>query len=227
MPWDELRARIAKNGMRNSNCLAIAPTATISNILGCTPCIEPTYKHIHTKSNLSGEFIRTNDHLLRDLQARGLWDEEMLADLKYFDGSVQGIERVPDELKRLYKTAFEIAPTWILQCAAVRQKWIDQSQSTNLWLAEADARAASFMYREAWERGLKTTYYLRTLNKSSIDNAGRDRAARRRNEAGVHRGRKSRLLHRGNAERRNVRSLPVSRIRLKDFSGIAAAWQPA
>jgi ribonucleoside-diphosphate reductase alpha chain len=175
LDWSALRTRIAKQGMRNSNCLAIAPTATISNILGCTPCIEPTYKHIHTKSNLSGEFIRTNDHLLRDLQARGLWDEEMLADLKYFDGSVQGIERVPAELKRLYKTAFEIAPTWILQCAAVRQKWIDQAQSTNLWLAESDARTASFMYREAWERGLKTTYYLRTLNKSAIDSANRDR----------------------------------------------------
>ncbi len=170
-------ARIAKQGMRNSNCLAIAPTATISNIFGCTPCIEPTYKHIHTKSNLSGEFIRTNDHLLRDLQARGLWDEEMLADLKYFDGSVQQIDRVPAELKRLYKTAFEIAPTWILQCAAARQKWIDQAQSTNLWLAESDARTASFMYREAWERGLKTTYYLRTLNKSAIDSASRDRRA--------------------------------------------------
>ena len=175
LDWPALRERIAKQGMRNSNCLAIAPTATISNILGCTPCIEPTYKHIHTKSNLSGEFIRTNDHLLRDLQALGVWDEEMLADLKYFDGSVQGIERVPDELKRLYKTAFEIAPTWILQCAAVRQKWIDQAQSTNLWLAESDARTASFMYREAWERGLKTTYYLRTLNKSSIDSANRER----------------------------------------------------
>jgi ribonucleoside-diphosphate reductase alpha chain len=173
--WESLRDRIVRQGMRNSNCLAIAPTATISNIMGCTPCVEPTYKHIHTKSNISGEFIRTNDHLLRDLQARGLWDEEMLADLKYYDGSVQGIERVPAELKALYKTAFEIAPTWILQCAAVRQKWIDQSQSTNLWLAESDAREASFMYREAWERGLKTTYYLRTLNKSAIDNFHRDR----------------------------------------------------
>jgi ribonucleoside-diphosphate reductase alpha chain len=109
------------------------------------------------------------------LNALGLWDEQMLADLKYFDGSVQEIERVPAELKRLYKTAFEIAPTWILQAAAARQKWIDQSQSTNLWLSEPDARAASFMYREAWERGIKTTYYLRTLNKSSIDNAIRDR----------------------------------------------------
>jgi ribonucleoside-diphosphate reductase alpha chain len=175
LDWSALRERIAKQGMRNSNSLAIAPTATISNILGCTPCVEPIYKHIHTKSNQSGEFIRTNDHLLRDLQALGLWDEEMLADLKYFDGSVQGIERVPADLKRLYKTAFEISPTWILQCAAVRQKWIDQSQSTNLWLAESDARAASFMYREAWERGLKTTYYLRTLNKSAIDSANRDR----------------------------------------------------
>jgi ribonucleoside-diphosphate reductase alpha chain len=177
LDWETLRAKINRQGMRNSNCLAIAPTATISNIVGCTPCVEPAYKHIHTKSNLSGEFIRTNDHLLRDLQMLGLWDDEMLADLKYFDGSVQGIDRVPAELKALYKTAFEIAPTWILQCAAVRQKWIDQSQSTNLWLAEPDARTASFMYREAWERGLKTTYYLRTLNKSTIDNANRDRRA--------------------------------------------------
>ncbi len=175
LDWAALRTKIAAQGMRNSNSLAIAPTATISNILGCTPCIEPTYKHIHTKSNASGEFIRTNDHLLRDLQSLGIWDEEMLADLKYFDGSVQGIDRVPDDLKRLYKTAFEILPTWILQCAAVRQKWIDQAQSTNLWLGESDARTASFMYREAWERGLKTTYYLRTLNKSAIDSANRDR----------------------------------------------------
>jgi ribonucleoside-diphosphate reductase alpha chain len=175
LDWDALRTKIAAQGMRNSNCLAIAPTATISNIVGCTPCIEPTYKHIHTKSNMSGEFIRTNDQLLRDLQALGVWDEEMLADLKYFDGSVQGIERVPAELKALYKTAFEVAPTWILQCAAARQKWIDQAQSTNLWLAESDARTASFMYREAWERGLKTTYYLRTLNKSAIDSANRER----------------------------------------------------
>ncbi|HEY5752928.1 MAG TPA: ribonucleoside-diphosphate reductase subunit alpha [Chthoniobacterales bacterium] len=175
LDWDDLRHKIARHGMRNSNCLAIAPTATISNILGCTPCIEPTYKHIHTKSNLSGEFIRTNDHLLRDLQELGLWDDEMLADLKYYDGSVQAVERIPDDLKRLYKTAFEIAPTWVLQAAAARQKWIDQAQSTNLFLADADARTASFMYREAWERGLKTTYYLRTLNKSSIDSANRDR----------------------------------------------------
>lgn len=175
LAWEDLRTVIKKQGMRNSNCLAIAPTATISNILGCTPCIEPSYKHIHTKSNLSGEFVRTNDILIRDLQTMGLWDDEMLAELKYFDGSVQLIERVPDELKRLYKTAFEIEPTWILQCAAVRQKWIDQAQSTNLWLAEPDARAASFMYREAWERGLKTTYYLRTLNKSTLDSANRDK----------------------------------------------------
>ena len=107
----------------------------------------------------------------------GLWDKEMLSDLKYFDGSIQTIDRIPDELKRLYKTAFEMEPTWILQCAAVRQKWIDQSQSVNLFLAENDARKASFMYREAWERGLKTTYYLRTINKSSIDSANRDRKA--------------------------------------------------
>jgi ribonucleoside-diphosphate reductase alpha chain len=173
--WNGLREKIRHQGMRNSNCLAIAPTATISNIMGCTPCIEPSYKHIHTKSNLSGEFVRTNDFLVKELMALNLWDEEMLSDLKYFDGSIQGIERVPDEVKRLYKTAFEIEPTWLLQCAAVRQKWIDQSQSVNLFLAENDARKASFMYREAWDRGLKTTYYLRTINKSGIDSGNRER----------------------------------------------------
>jgi ribonucleoside-diphosphate reductase alpha chain len=175
LDWDSLRSKIRQQGMRNSNCLAIAPTATISNIMGCTPCSEPTYKHIHTKSNLSGEFVRTNGHLVKELLGLGLWDEEMLSDLKYFDGSIQGIERVPEDLKRLYKTAFEIEPTWLLQCAAVRQKWLDQSQSVNLFLAENDARLASFMYREAWERGLKTTYYLRTINKSGIDSGNRER----------------------------------------------------
>jgi len=175
LDWDGLREKIRHQGMRNSNCLAIAPTATISNIMGCTPCIEPSYKHIHTKSNLSGEFVRTNDFLIKELMQLGIWDEEMLSDLKYFDGSIQGIDRVPAELKRLYKTAFEIEPTWLLQCAAVRQKWIDQSQSVNLFLAENDARKASFMYREAWDRGLKTTYYLRTINKSAIDSSNRER----------------------------------------------------
>ncbi len=175
LDWNGLREKIRHQGMRNSNCLAIAPTATISNIMGCTPCIEPSYKHIHTKSNMSGEFVRTNDYLVKELMALGLWDEEMLSDLKYFDGSVQGIERVPEDVKRLYKTAFEIEPTWLLQCAAVRQKWLDQSQSVNLFLADNDARKASFMYREAWDRGLKTTYYLRTINKSAIDSSNRER----------------------------------------------------
>ena len=175
LDWDGLREKIRHQGMRNSNCIAIAPTATISNIMGCTPCIEPSYKHIHTKSNLSGEFVRTNDFLVKELMQLGMWDEEMLSDLKYFDGSIQGIDRIPADLKRLYKTAFEIEPTWLLQCAAVRQKWIDQSQSVNLFLAENDARKASFMYREAWDRGLKTTYYLRTVNKSAIDSSNRER----------------------------------------------------
>ena len=175
LDWESLRPKIQRQGMRNSNCLAIAPTATISNIMGCTPCIEPSYKHIHTKSNLSGEFVRTNDFLVKELMRLALWDGEMLSDLKYFDGSIQPIDRVPQVLKRLYKTAFEIEPTWLLQCAAVRQKWIDQSQSVNLFLPENDARKASFLYREAWERGLKTTYYLRTVNNSSIDSGNRDR----------------------------------------------------
>ena len=175
LDWDGLRGKIRHQGMRNSNCLAIAPTATISNIMGCTPCIEPSYKHIHTKSNLSGEFVRTNDYLVKELMKLGMWDEEMLSDLKYFDGSIQGIERIPEDIKRLYKTAFEIEPTWLLQCAAARQKWLDQSQSVNLFLAENDARTASFMYREAWERGLKTTYYLRIINRSAIDSGNRER----------------------------------------------------
>ena len=175
LDWDGLRNKIRHQGMRNSNCLAIAPTATISNIMGCTPCIEPSYKHIHTKSNLSGEFVRTNDFLVKELMNLGMWDEEMLSDLKYFDGSIQGIERIPADIKRLFKTAFEIEPTWLLQCAAVRQKWLDQAQSVNLFLAENDARKASFMYREAWDRGLKTTYYLRTINKSGIDSGNRER----------------------------------------------------
>jgi ribonucleoside-diphosphate reductase alpha chain len=175
MDWNGLREKIRHQGMRNSNCLAIAPTATISNIMGCTPCIEPSYKHIHTKSNLSGEFVRTNDFLVKELMKLNLWDEEMLSDLKYFDGSIQAIERIPEDIRKLYKTAFEIEPTWLLQCAAVRQKWIDQSQSVNLFLSENDARKASFVYREAWERGLKTTYYLRTINKSSMDSSNRDR----------------------------------------------------
>jgi ribonucleoside-diphosphate reductase alpha chain len=174
LDWKALRERITTHGMRNSNCLAIAPTATISNIMGTTPCVEPVYKHIHTKSNLSGDFIRTTDALIRDLMTLGLWDDALRAELKRHDGSIQHLDRVPVDLKRLYKTAFEIAPTWILQCAAVRQKWIDQAQSTNLWLAENDARTASFVYREAWERGLKTTYYLRTLNRSAIDSVHRD-----------------------------------------------------
>ena len=176
--WESLRDRIKQNGMRNSNCLAIAPTATISNIMGCCPCIEPSYKNIHTKSNLSGEFVHTNSHLIEDLMDLKLWDEEMRNDLKYFDGSVQQITRIPEQLRKVYKTAFEIEPTWILQSAAVRQKWIDQAQSTNLWLADNDARKASFMYREAWQRGLKTTYYLRTLNQSAIDNSHRDRKSK-------------------------------------------------
>lgn len=175
LDWEGLRKKIKKQGMRNSNCLSIAPTATISNIMGCVPCVEPSYKHIHTKSNLSGEFVRTNDYLIKELMDLGIWNKEMLSDLKYFDGSIQAIEHIPEEVKRRYKTAFEIEPTWLLQCAAVRQKWMDQSQSVNLFLAENDARKASFMYREAWERGLKTTYYLRTINKSSIDSSIRDR----------------------------------------------------
>ncbi|MEM9398585.1 MAG: ribonucleoside-diphosphate reductase subunit alpha [Verrucomicrobiota bacterium] len=183
LDWNGLRQKIQKNGMRNSNCLAIAPTATIGNIMGTTPCIEPVFKHMFTKSNLSGDFVYTNGFLVRELRELNLWDQQMREDLKYFDGSISSIDRIPEDIKRRYLTAFEIEPTWVLQAAAVRQKWIDQSQSVNLFLGDNDARKASFMYREAWERGLKTTYYLRTFNQSGYDNTMRDRKRKELEEA--------------------------------------------
>ncbi len=175
LDWKALKARIAQFGMRNSNCVAIAPTATISNIIGVSASIEPTYQNIYVKSNLSGEFTVVNEALVRDLKALGLWDEVMIADLKYFDGSLARIERVPDELKARYATAFEIDPKWLIEAAARRQKWIDQAQSLNLYLALPSGKKLDELYKLAWVRGLKTTYYLRTLGASHAEKAsGRD-----------------------------------------------------
>lgn len=171
MDWTPLRAKIAKHGMRNSNVLAIAPTATISNITATSPCIEPTYKNLFVKSNLSGEFIVLNYFLVKDLKARGLWNQEMIDNLKYFDGDLKDIDAVPADLKAKYLTAFDIDHKWVIEAAARRQKWIDQSQSVNLWLKTPDLKTLSHMYRHAWHAGLKTTYYLRTLGASNIEKA--------------------------------------------------------
>ncbi|MFZ5555330.1 MAG: ribonucleoside-diphosphate reductase subunit alpha [Pseudomonadota bacterium] len=169
MDWDALRARIKQHGMRNSNCLAIAPTATIANIVGVSASIEPTYQNLYVKSNLSGEFTVTNAFLVNDLKAQGLWDEVMIADLKYFDGSVSRIDRIPQELRSLYATAFEVDPSWLIEAGARRQKWIDQAQSLNLYMAGASGRKLDETYKLAWVRGLKTTYYLRTLGATSAE----------------------------------------------------------
>ena len=169
MDWDALRTRIKQHGMRNSNCLAIAPTATIANIVGVSASIEPTYQNLYVKSNLSGEFTVTNAFLVNDLKAQGLWDEVMIADLKYFDGSLARIDRVPGELRSLYATAFEIDPSWLIEAGARRQKWIDQAQSLNLYMAGASGRKLDETYKLAWVRGLKTTYYLRTLGATSAE----------------------------------------------------------
>ena len=171
MDWAPLRAKIAKHGMRNSNVLAIAPTATISNITATSPCIEPTYKNLFVKSNLSGEFIVLNPFLVKDLKSRGLWNQEMIDNLKYFDGDLKDIEAIPADLKTKYLTAFDIDFKWVLEAAARRQKWIDQAQSVNLWLKTPDLKTLSHMYRQAWHVGLKTTYYLRTLGASNIEKA--------------------------------------------------------
>jgi ribonucleoside-diphosphate reductase alpha chain len=149
--------------MRNSNCVAIAPTATISNIIGVSACIEPTYQNLYVKSNLSGEFTEINEYLVRDLKARGLWDEVMIADLKYFDGSLSKIDRIPQDLRDIYATAFEVEPKWLVEAASRRQKWIDQAQSLNIYMAGASGKKLDETYKLAWLRGLKTTYYLRTL----------------------------------------------------------------
>jgi len=165
MDWRPVRDKILKHGMRNSNVLAIAPTATISNIMGTTPCIEPNYKNLFVKSNLSGDFT------VLDLRKEGLWKQDMLDQLKYFDGELADIDNIPDELKMKHLTVFGVPYSYIINAAARRQKWIDQSQSVNLFLATPDMKTLSHMYRHAWHVGLKTTYYLRTLQASNIEKA--------------------------------------------------------
>ena len=169
LDWEALRTRVRTTGMRNSNVLAIAPTATISNIVGVSQSIEPAYAQLYVKANMSGDFTVVNANLVRDLKARGLWDEVMVSDLKYYDGQVSAIDRVPDDIKALYATAFEIAPHWLIRAAARRQKWIDQSQSLNLYMAEPSGRKLDEAYRLAWRLGLKTTYYLRASSATHVE----------------------------------------------------------
>ena len=169
LDWDGLRARIKQTGMRNSNVLAIAPTATIANIIGVSQSIEPTYQNLYVKSNLSGEFTVVNPFLVRDLKEANLWDSVMVNDLKYYEGSVQKIDRVPDDIKHIYATAFEVEPRWLVDAASRRQKWIDQAQSLNLYVAGASGKKLDITYRMAWLRGLKTTYYLRALAATTTE----------------------------------------------------------
>jgi ribonucleoside-diphosphate reductase alpha chain len=169
LDWDSLRARIKQTGMRNSNVLAIAPTATIANIIGVSQSIEPTYQNLYVKSNLSGEFTVVNPFLVRDLKEANLWDSVMVNDLKYYEGSVQKIDRVPDDIKHIYATAFEVEPRWLVDAASRRQKWIDQAQSLNLYVAGASGKKLDITYRMAWLRGLKTTYYLRALAATTTE----------------------------------------------------------
>ena len=169
LDWNSLRAVVKAQGMRNSNVMAIAPTATIANITGVSQSIEPTYQNLYVKSNLSGEFTVVNPYLVKDLKARGLWDAVMVNDLKYYEGSVSKIDRIPDDLKALYATAFEVEPRWLVDAASRRQKWLDQAQSLNLYIAGASGKKLDITYRMAWYRGLKTTYYLRALAASSTE----------------------------------------------------------
>jgi ribonucleoside-diphosphate reductase alpha chain len=178
LDWDALRERVRTVGMRNSNCMAIAPTATISNIVGVSQSIEPTYQNLFVKSNLSGEFTVVNPYLVVDLKERGLWDSVMVNDLKYYDGSIQQIDRIPEDLKALYATAFEIDARWLVEAGSRRQKWLDQAQSLNLYMREPSGKKLDNLYKLAWVRGLKTTYYLRSMGathveKSTMDDAGK------------------------------------------------------
>ncbi|NVN54559.1 ribonucleoside-diphosphate reductase subunit alpha [bacterium Scap17] len=174
--WDYIREKVRTQGMRNSNVMAIAPTATISNICGVSQSIEPTYQNLFVKSNLSGEFTVVNAYMVNDLKARGLWDEVMINDLKYYDGSVQPIERIPEDLKALYANAFEVEPKWIVEAASRRQKWIDQAQSLNLYIQGVSGKKLDVTYRMAWFRGLKTTYYLRALGATAVEKSTVDRS---------------------------------------------------
>lgn len=169
LDWESLRQRVREEGMRNSNCMAIAPTATISNICGVSQSVEPTYQNLFVKSNLSGEFTVINPYLVNDLKKRGLWDEVMANDLKYYDGSVHPIERIPEDLKAIYSTAFELDARWLIEAASRRQKWLDQGQSLNLYMAEPSGKKLDNLYKLAWIRGLKTTYYLRSVGATHVE----------------------------------------------------------
>ena len=169
MDWTPVREKIAKHGMRNSNVIAIAPTATISNIMGSHPCIEPTYKNLFVKSNLGGEFIILNEFMVRDLKEQNLWTKDIRDSIKYFDGELTNIEEIPEDIKQRYLTVFNIDYKYLIEAAARRQKWIDQAQSVNLFIAVPDLKTLSHMYRDAWHQGLKTTYYLRSLGASAIE----------------------------------------------------------
>ena len=169
MDWDSVRAQVAKHGMRNSNVMAIAPTATISTIIGVTQSIEPTYKHLFVKSNLSGEFVQVNINLVNELKERELWNDDLLEAIKYYDGSLGDIEGLPDDIKNRYATSFEIEPKWIIECASRRQKWIDMGQSLNLYIEQPSGKKLDEMYRLAWTKGLKTTYYLRSLGATQVE----------------------------------------------------------
>ena len=187
LDWNALRNKIAQDGMRNSNCVAIAPTATISNIIGVDASIEPSFGNLSVKSNLSGEFTVINGYLVKDLKRLGLWDDVMVMDLKHFDGSLGPIDRVPAEVTRLYATAFEVETQWLVEAAARRQKWIDQAQSLNIYMAGASGKKLDETYKLAWLRGLKTTYYLRTMSathaEKSTVTAGKMNAVSSGNEA--------------------------------------------
>ena len=169
LDWDGLRKQIKKHGMRNSNTMAIAPTATISNICGVSQSIEPTYQNMFVKSNLSGEFTVINPYMVSELKGLGIWDEVMINDLKYFDGSVQQIDRIPEEIKAKYATAFEVDPRWLVEAGSRRQKWIDQGQSLNLYMQEPSGKKLDNLYKLAWVRGLKTTYYLRSMGATAME----------------------------------------------------------
>ena len=169
LDWEKVRKQVAQHGMRNSNVMAIAPTATISTIIGVTQSIEPVYKHLFVKSNLSGEFVQVNIHLVNELKARGYWDSEMLDAIKYHDGSLGEISRLPDDIKQRFATAFEVDPLWLIECASRRQKWIDMGQSLNLYMDQPSGKRLDEMYKAAWKKGLKTTYYLRSLGATQVE----------------------------------------------------------
>jgi ribonucleoside-diphosphate reductase alpha chain len=178
LDWEPVRQHVRRHGMRNSQTMAIAPTATIAQIVGATQSIEPTFAQLYSKSNLSGEFITVNQSLHRELKKLGLWDQNMIDELKYYDGSVQQIPSIPSELKRIYKTAFEIEPVWLIECASRRQKWIDMGQSLDLYIRNPSGRMLSEMYMLAWEKGLKTTYYLRAQAATQVEKSTLDINAR-------------------------------------------------